>query len=129
MKYLLDTHIVLWWFLRSERLKKRVRDELGDRGNTVYVSAASVWEIAIKAGLGKLTLPGTPAHFLPSRMERAGMAPLPVSLEHAYGVFDLPDHHADPFDRLLIAQAQTESLTIVTADAMFKKYDVRKMLL
>jgi PIN domain nuclease of toxin-antitoxin system len=128
VKYLLDTHVLLWWFLRSDRLKKRVRETLADPGSTVYVSAVSAWEIAIKMRLGKLELPGTPASFLPSRIARAGMTPLPILASHAYGVFDLPDHHADPFDRLLIAQAQAESLTIVTADTAFKEYDVRSLL-
>jgi PIN domain nuclease of toxin-antitoxin system len=128
VKYLLDTQIVLWLFLRSTRLSESTRAALADPAATLYVSAVTTWEIAIKSALGKLELPGDPGAYLPNRLARAGMSLLSITPEHTYGVFALPPHHKDPFDRLLIAQAQTEALTIVTADAVFARYDVRAEL-
>ncbi|MGH7727846.1 MAG: type II toxin-antitoxin system VapC family toxin [Vulcanimicrobiaceae bacterium] len=125
--YLLDTNVLLWLFLRSDRVKKSVRDKLADPANTVYVSAVSTWEVAIKAATGKLRLPGEPARYLPARIARAKLSTLAVTLEHTYGVFALPPHHSDPFDRLLVAQAQLEGLTIVTADRALARYDVRTL--
>jgi PIN domain nuclease of toxin-antitoxin system len=113
--------------MRSTSLKKTLRATLSDPSNTVYASAVSTWEIAIKAGLGKLKLPGVPSLYLPDRIQRAGLTALPIAPAHTYGVFSLPNHHRDPFDRLLIAQAQAESLTVVTNDELFAKYDVRRL--
>ena len=127
MNLLLDTQVLLWLFLRSSRLKKTIRSILADPANVVYVSAVSTWEIAIKTNLGKLELPGSPAQYLPDRIERAQLTNLPIAPLHTYGVFSLPSHHRDPFDRLLIAQAQLESLTIVTNDRAFSKYDVKQI--
>ncbi len=127
MNLLLDTQVLLWLFLRSSRLKKPVRSILADPANVVYVSAVSMWEITIKTNLGKIELPGTPAQYLPDRIERAQLTNLPIVAAHTYGVFSLPSHHRDPFDRLLIAQAQLESLTIVTNDRAFSKYDVKRI--
>jgi len=129
VNYLLDTHVLLWLFLRSRRLPRDVLEQITDPSNVVYASAVSTWEISIKAGLGKLTLPGAPASYLPGRIERAGLTALPILPAHTYGVFGLPAHHNDPFDRLLIAQAQTEALTLITADATIAAYDVRTLLL
>jgi PIN domain nuclease of toxin-antitoxin system len=127
VKLLIDTHILLWWFMRSERLKKKIRETLADPSNEVFVSAAATWEIAINAAIGRLTLPGDPGQYLPNRIRRAGITELPITSAHTYGVFALPHHHADPFDRLFIAQAQHEGLTIVTSDPVFKQYDVRRI--
>ena len=127
MSLLLDTQVLLWLFLRSTSIKKAVRGILADRENIVYASAVSTWEIANKSGLGKLELPGAPAHYLPDRIHRAGLTILPIVPAHTYGVFSLPAHHRDPFDRLLIAQAQVESLTVVTNDRIFAKYDVKRI--
>jgi PIN domain nuclease of toxin-antitoxin system len=127
--FLLDTQILLWLFLRSDRLEKSVRGQLANPANVVYASAVSTWEIAIKAELGKLELPGTPATYLSERIGRSGLRELPIASKHTYGVFDLPPHHRDPFDRLLIAQAQIESLTVVTTDRIFRKYDVKQLAL
>jgi len=127
MNFLLDTQILLWLFLRSDRLKKSVRAQLADRANVVYASAVSTWEISIKAELGKLELPGSPPTYLPERIGRSGLRELPITSKHTYGVFNLPAHHRDPFDRLLIAQAQIESLTVVTADRIFRKYNVKQL--
>ncbi len=125
MKFLLDTQVLLWLFLRSDRLEKSVRALLADPANVVYASAVSTWEISIKAELGKLELPGMPSIYLSDRIQRAGLRELAITSLHTYGVFHLPSHHRDPFDRLLIAQAQIESLTVVTADRIFRKYDVK----
>ena len=90
----------------------------------IYLSAASAWEIAIKAALGNLRLPTAPTRYVPDRLARQGIHPLPVSLTHGLKVYDLPLHHADPFDRLIIAQASVEQMTILTSDRIFEKYPV-----
>jgi PIN domain nuclease of toxin-antitoxin system len=126
MNYLLDTNVVLWWFEGSNRIKKSLRDVLADRANDVFVSAVTTWEISIKAALGKLILPDDPKSYLAPRLARAGFTVLPVLAEHTYEVFALPLHHLDPFDRLLIAQARVDDLTIVTSDRTFAQYRVRR---
>jgi PIN domain nuclease of toxin-antitoxin system len=128
VKLLVDTNVLLWWLLRSDRLPGKVRAVLADAANDVFASAVSTWEIAIKSAIGRLSLPGEPGQYLPDRFRRAQIQELPITAAHTYGVFALPKHHADPFDRLLIAQAQLEGMTIVTADRTFKKYDVRTLL-
>ena len=124
MKLLLDTHAWLWWIGEPERLGPEAASLIADRRNDVYLSAASSWEIAIKVRLGKLTLPEPPAQFVPSRMERDGIAALPISHPHALAVSSLPMHHRDPFDRMLIAQSRVEGIPIVTAGPEFGAYDV-----
>ncbi len=127
MNYLLDTHTLLWMLLRSAQLPAKVRSLLADGENQLSISAASTWEISIKIAIGKLRLPGTPAQYLPDRLERSRIAVMPVLAEHTYGVAGLPMHHTDPFDRLIIAQAQLEGLTIVTHDKNFVLYDVKQV--
>jgi PIN domain nuclease of toxin-antitoxin system len=95
-----------------------------DPDTTILLSVASSWEIAIKYALGKLPLPTPPAEYVPSRMERSGTSGLAIEHEHALRVAALPPHHRDPFDRMLVAQAQIESLPILTADAVFDAYEV-----
>jgi PIN domain nuclease of toxin-antitoxin system len=124
MKILMDTGCWLWSLTAPERLNKKARDLLSDRAHTLYLSAASSWEIAIKAALGKLHLPEPPDRYIPGRMAALDVRGLPVEHSHALKVFALPAHNRDPFDRILIAQAQTESLTILTADPAFRAYDV-----
>ena len=119
MKLLLDTHVVLWWRLDSRRLRRPVRQRIAT-ADVVWVSAASGWEVAIKQGLGKLSLADS---FL-SMIEDSDFDELPVTLRHAERVAELPPHHADPFDRMLIAQAAVEHATIVTHDPQFERYDV-----
>lgn len=127
MNYLFDTSAWLWSLTASERLSKAVRDllRLESHRHTLYFSAASAWEIAIKSGLGKLRLPESPAQFVPRVLMQQGVRSLPVTSAHALAVADLPFHHSDPFDRLLIAQAQIEGLTLLTADKAFRPYGVR----
>lgn len=124
MKLLLDTHCWLWFFLEPKRLGPQTSIRLVDPANELRFSAASAWEIAIKSRIGKLRLPQDPGQFVPSRMRDGRMVGLPVTQEHALWTFSLPQHHSDPFDRLLIAQAHLESLTIVTADKAFDPYGV-----
>jgi PIN domain nuclease of toxin-antitoxin system len=121
---LIDTHILLWLLVGSSRLPTEVYATLADRRNTVFLSVASTWEIAIKVGLGKLDLPVNLHAWLPQELDAAGVRLLPIELEHTLGVERLPHHHRDPFDRLLISQASTDGLTTVTADRVFGNYDV-----
>jgi len=109
---------------QSKRLSPQARAALQDADNQLLLSAASSWEIAIKYALGKLPLPLPPAEYVPSRMATSGTTPLPVQHAHALHAGTLPPHHADPFDRLLIAQAQLESLTLLTADDKLEAYEV-----
>lgn len=119
MRLLLDTHVVLWAVLDDARLWPAARREIM-AAEALFISAASVWEVAIKSGLGKLSVPTD----LFDRAQAAGAMPLPITWAHAQAVRDLPPHHADPFDRLLIAQAICEGLTLVSVDRMVRGYDV-----
>ena len=127
MRSLLDTHVWLWSLTAPEKLGIAVRALLSDPSHTLYLSAASAWEIAIKYGLGRLPLPEPPEKFVPQRLVRDGVRALPVDLKHALHVATLPDHHRDPFDRLLVAQSQIEDLPLLTADEQLSAYDVRSM--
>jgi PIN domain nuclease of toxin-antitoxin system len=121
---LLDTHTLLWWREGSRKLGPRTRAAIEAGAAAVHVSAASAWELAIKSRLGKLRLREPLHRWLPAALESSGFLPMPVTLAHATHVASLPDHHADPFDRLLVAQAVLHEMTIVTADAVFEAYDV-----
>ena len=120
MNLLLDTHALIWVFDRNPTLSKKAREAVADGRNEVFVSAVTAWEIAIKRALKKLELRGDYQRGL--KLYR--FAPLAISTEHALAVEHLPAHHADPFDRLLIVQAQLENLTLVTRDERFSNYDV-----
>jgi PIN domain nuclease of toxin-antitoxin system len=122
---LLDTHALLWALAGDPRLGPAAVAAIADRANAVYASAASAWEMAIKVGLGKLDVPPDIGAWLPDELRASGIAPLAVTVEHAAGVEELPRHHADPFDRLLIAQAIAENLVIVTVDRQLAHYGVR----
>jgi PIN domain nuclease of toxin-antitoxin system len=116
---LIDSNALLWFIAgNSKRINRALRGQIEAEATTV--SVASLWEIAIKAGLGKLDAPDD----LPTRVEEMGFYLLPVSADHAWQVRQLPLHHRDPFGRLLIAQAQVERLPIFTADPLFDAYDV-----
>lgn len=108
----------------SKRLSPQTQALLQDPENQLFLSAASSWEIAIKYALGKLPLPLPPMEYVLSRMETSGTTPLPIQHSHALRVGSLPHHHADPFDRLLVAQAQLENLDILTADPKLEAYEV-----
>jgi PIN domain nuclease of toxin-antitoxin system len=118
MRLLLDTHVFLWAVTANRRLKPGTREYLA-RADAVYVSAASIWEIAIKARLGKIEADAT---FLADAIDGSGFRELPVSAHHAAAVAKLPLHHTDPFDRLLLAQAFLEPLRFVTADGALAAY-------
>lgn len=120
MKLLLDTHTLLWVLTNDSALSTKARNAVENGANQVFVSAATAWEIAIKRGLGKLRAPG---NYLEA-LEHYRFTPLDITTEHAMAVEFLPPHHSDPFDRLLIAQAKTEGLTVVTRDKWFTDYDV-----
>jgi len=124
MKYLLDTAVWLWSLDESERINPEARQLIAEGREELYLSAVSSWEISIKWALGKLRLPLPPARLVPESVARQGIRPLPVTHTHALGVSDLPLHHRDPFDRLLIAQAQAEEMAILTADRAFGRYRV-----
>lgn len=119
MRLLLDTHALLWW-LADEDLTTQARDAIADPANLVVVSAASAWEISIKRALGKLAAPDD----LEQQVQEGGFSPLPISIAHALAAGQLARHHEDPFDRMLIAQALAEGLTIVTRDKRFNDYGV-----
>jgi PIN domain nuclease of toxin-antitoxin system len=125
VKYLLDTGVWLWSVLEVERMSERARRAFADLGNDIFLSAASSLEIAVKSAAGKLRLPEPPTSYVPRRMADQGLRPLPVSHQHALAVFALPPHHRDPFDRLLIAQANLEDIVLITADRMFQRYPVQ----
>lgn len=122
MKYLLDTVIWLWSVGDAQRIGRAGLEVLRDGRSQIYLSAASVWEIAIKAKLGKYKLPEAPGPYVRSRMAAQGILALPITHNHSLGVYDLPLHHQDPFDRLLIAQALAENMVILTSDRIFKDY-------
>lgn len=119
-RLLVDTHALLWWLTDDSALSPTAREALADPASEPLVSTATVWEIAIKRSLGKLTAPDD----LPDRIAHDGFSWLAISAAHAWQVRDLPTHHRDPFDRLLIAQALSEHLPIITTDARFREYGV-----
>ena len=125
MTLLLDTQTLLWWREGNRRLGPRARAAIEHRAAAVLVSAASGWEIAIKSRGGRLRLREPVGVWMPAALESSGFGMLHITMGHAIAVAELPDHHADPFDRLLIVQAQLEDLTIVTSDSAFDDYDVR----
>ncbi len=127
MRYLLDTNVWLWSLWEPERIARPARKTIADLSNTVFLSAVTSWEIAIKAAAGKLKLPESPTSYVPRRMADQGLRPLPVSHPHALAVFALPPLHRDPFDRLLVAQAKLEDLILVTSDRILVKYPVQTL--
>lgn len=125
MKLLLDTRCWLWMQAAPERFSEPARAMVDDPDNVLLLSPVSAWEIAIKYAAGRLTLPVPPAEYVPSRMKSSGVDALALQHSHALQVATLPAYHRDPFDRLLIAQAQVEDLPILTADRQLAAYDVR----
>jgi PIN domain nuclease of toxin-antitoxin system len=125
MRALLDTHTFLWWVHNDPRLSDQVREIIGDGSNTLYLSAASGWEIAIKAQLGKLQFSSSLDQFIAEQLTLNGIDTLPIALRHVLHVATLPPHHRDPFDRILVAQCQLEQLPMLTADAQITKYAIQ----
>lgn len=119
MNLLLDTHVLLWWLDNPQQLSQASLDAISDTDNVVFVSAAVLWEIAIKRALGKLdvSLAG-----IEEGVNRSGFTPLPISGQHAFGTATLPPYHRDPFDRLLVSQSICEPATLVTRDPKLRQY-------
>lgn len=120
MNLLLDTHVLLWWLADDPNLSSPARRAISDRASRVVVSAATAWEMAIKQALGKLEVPDD----LDAVLESGGFTSLPITIAHALVAGALPRHHDDPFDRMLVAQALSEGLTVVTADTRLEAYGV-----
>ena len=127
MRALLDTHALLWWLDGDRRLSRRARTVIADDGNSVLVSAASAWEISTKVRLGKLPGAIEVAAELPAILRRQNFEPLPIGMMHALRAGNLPGPHRDPFDRMLIAQAQDENLALVSNERVFDAYGVRRV--
>jgi PIN domain nuclease of toxin-antitoxin system len=124
MRYLLDTHTFLWWNMDDAQLSSLARELIANGNNEIFLSAASAWEITIKTARGRLTLPEDPTRYVSNRLSLHGFQALPVQIHHAVQVYKLPLHHADPFDRLLIAQSQIESMSLISVDMEIRKYEV-----
>ncbi len=122
-RFLLDTHALLWWLTDDPRLGAAARKAIANPQNEVYVSSASGWEVAIKSALGKLRAP----HDLQSLVGAQGFTSLSITFDHAEQAGALPPIHRDPFDRMLIAQAQAENLALITSDEQIRRYDVRTL--
>ncbi|MEW5770456.1 MAG: type II toxin-antitoxin system VapC family toxin [Pseudomonadota bacterium] len=127
MRLLLDTHVFLWWVVDAPELSAKARKAIADEGNACFLSLASCWEMAIKASLGKLRLAMPLDRFIPEQLAANGFSLLNIDFRHAARVEALPFHHRDPFDRLLVAQAQAEKLTLVSADAVLSDYGVKRI--
>jgi PIN domain nuclease of toxin-antitoxin system len=120
MNLLIDTHVLLWWLDDNPTLRKKAKEAIVDGGNMVFVSAATIWEIRIKATLGKLKIPGNFRNVL----DKQAFEMLPITVDHAHLIGDLPAHHRDPFGRMLIARALFEGFTLATRDNRFKQYKI-----
>ena len=125
MRCLLDTHIFIWWILDHPKLPKSLGDIIADATTDLFFSSASAWEIVIKATLGKLSLPENPVEWIRRHLDLNRINALPITLEHALMIHELPNLHKDPFDRIMVAQARCEDLTIITDDEWIPKYAVK----
>jgi PIN domain nuclease of toxin-antitoxin system len=124
MKLLLDTHAFLWFINGNSKLSFRAREWIEDEANAKWVSAASLWEMAIKISLGRLSLEQPFEVLIPSQLELNGFSLLPLRISHIAKTIPLPFHHRDPFDRVLAAQCLAEEMAVVSADAVFDKYSI-----
>jgi PIN domain nuclease of toxin-antitoxin system len=121
MKLLLDTHILIWWLSEASRLSQTEIDIITDSDNFIFVSAATAWEIAVKKMIGKLEAPDD----LPAALAINNFLELPIMIEHSQKLYQLPLHHNDPFDRIMVAQAMSEDLTFMTRDTKISLYEIR----
>lgn len=124
MRALLDTHAFLWWIADEPEISDRARDTIADERNQIVFSVVSGWEIAIKFGMGKLELPEAPDRLVAEQLSLNNLEVLPMYLNHALGVQKLPDHHRDPFDRLLVSQSIQEDIPIISIDPQIARYPV-----
>ena len=120
MKLLLDTHTLIWWLANNPTLSQAAKKAISNPDNLVFISAASAWEMAIKRSLGKLDAPDD----LERQIKNHNFQPLPITITHGLAVEKLPHHHNDPFDRIIIAQATWESMTVITRDQKFSSYNI-----
>ncbi len=127
MKLLLDSHVLIWWASSSEKLSERVYSLINDTNNTLLFSIASVWEIQIKVQLGKLNLHSSLPVLIENQQRVNNLQLLPIELAHLWGLTNLPNHHRDPFDRLLIAQAIVEQIPLVSIDSVFDNYPIQRL--
>lgn len=127
MRVLIDTHVLLWFVENSARLSLAAKELIEDDDTEVFISLVSVWEMSIKYGLGDLKLTDKPQVCVPPILKDAGIDLLPVTFAHVTAVADLPLHHRDPFDRLILVQAQLESLALVSGDNAFDAYGVKRV--
>jgi PIN domain nuclease of toxin-antitoxin system len=128
MEFLLDTNVLLRAVSSKELLNRQCLRLLADQSNSLFLSVASIWEVVIKHSLGRLVLPDSPPRWLSDRIRTFGMQTLDVTPAHAFAVANLPSPHRDPFDRMLIAQAKAEQLTLLTTDRIFQSYPVDVVL-
>lgn len=127
MRLLLDSHAFLWYLLNDDRLPQPIKDLLEDPAISVTVSVATQWELMVKSMRGRIRLPGSPEQFLIDPAEEAGFRVLPIEQRHVLALPELPDIHADPFDRMLIAQAIVDDMDLVTGDDVIRRYPVRTL--
>ncbi len=129
MTFLFDTSVWLWWtYGSSERISADLRREIQSLDTQVFVSIASLWELGIKSGLNKISFPANPGSYVQRQLKRQHFELLNIDVAHIDAVAVLPQKHRDPFDRMIIAQAKVEALTVVTADRAFARYDIATML-
>jgi PIN domain nuclease of toxin-antitoxin system len=121
MKLLLDTHILIWWLSQDRRLSQLETDIITNPDNLIFVSAATAWEIAVKKMIGKLEAPDD----LPAALAANNFLELPITIDHSQKLYQLPLHHHDPFDRIMVAQAISEDLIFMTRDAKIALYEIR----
>ena len=124
MNVLLDSHTLLWFLSDDPRLSVRAKEAIEDSANRSFVSVASCWEIAVKLSLGKLTLGKPFDEVFPGELERNGIGQVPIEISHLRALMTLPWHHRDPFDRVIIAQARVEAMTLVTRDGHAASYGI-----
>jgi len=122
VKYLLDTHIFLWWITDNPKLHSDIRDIISNKSNEVFLSSASIWEMMIKSKLNKINISENPRVFIKEQVALNSVNILNITMEHSLETFSLPEIHKDPFDRMLDAQARVEKLTIITTDSFIKQY-------
>ena len=127
MNFLLDTHVLIWWTGESNKISSTVKNLLMDESNTIFISFVSVWEIQIKSQLGKLELDVSLAKLIQDQQNINRFQLLPISLNHIYFLENLPQHHRDPFDRLLISQSMIEQMPILSVDKLFDLYSVQRI--
>lgn len=124
-KYLLDTHIFIWWIQDNKQLSKKAKKLISDPANEIYISSASIWEMSIKCKLGKLEIKDYSEEFLKKQIIDNSFSFLPISLQHAFRIYELTIFHKDPFDHMLIVQTQIENCAIITKDKLFENYDIK----